>query len=361
MRTKVLIGVAVLGIVASVVSVMVYNKKVRPQTPLKVTSNPYEKGVYASGIVESAQPHGVNIAISPEVSGTVVHIAVQSGQTVAKGEVLFTIDDTVQRRTVEQLKAQSTAALEALRRMKAEPRKETLDVAFAQMEYAKAVVEDKREQLAKLLKAAELNVKAVSRDDLDKARHALQIAQRSYDVAQKQYQLVKAGSWDYEVRHQEAQYLAAQKAYEAAAKLLEKYTVRAPTEGTVLLVQASVGSYVSPQGAYDPHTRSYGPVVVMGSGGDQLQIRCYVDEILIPQMPAPDRLVATMFLRGSTQGIPLSYVRVDPYVIPKIQLASGRTERVDVRVLPVIFRFTKPDTLAIYPGQLVDVYIGEKQ
>jgi len=32
-----------------------------------------------------------------------------------------------------------------------------------------------------------------------------------------------------------------------------------------------------------------------------------------------------------------------------------------VRVLPVIFRFEKPKDLNLFPGQLVDVYIGQKQ
>jgi HlyD family secretion protein len=33
---------------------------------------------------------------------------------------------------------------------------------------------------------------------------------------------------------------------------------------------------------------------------------------------------------------------------------------VDVRVLPVIFRFQRPTDVAVYPGQLVDVYIQVK-
>jgi HlyD family secretion protein len=69
---------------------------------------------------------------------------------------------------------------------------------------------------------------------------------------------------------------------------------------------------------------------------------------------------AQMFIRGTNIRIPLQFVRVQPYVSPKIQLSNQRTERVDVRVLPVIFRFEKPKKLFIYPGQLVDVYVGEK-
>jgi len=70
-----------------------------------------------------------------------------------------------------------------------------------------------------------------------------------------------------------------------------------------------------------------------------------------------DRLQATMFIRGADRRIPLEFVRVQPYVSPKIELSNQRTERVDLRVLPVIFRFSPPQDLSVYPGQLVDVYV----
>jgi HlyD family secretion protein len=34
---------------------------------------------------------------------------------------------------------------------------------------------------------------------------------------------------------------------------------------------------------------------------------------------------------------------------------------VDVRVLPVVLRFRRPEGISLYPGQLVDVYIGESE
>lgn len=53
----------------------------------------------------------------------------------------------------------------------------------------------------------------------------------------------------------------------------------------------------------------------------------------------------------------MEFDRIQPYVSPKIQLSDQKTERVDVRVLPVLFRFKPPKDLQIYPGQLVDVYV----
>jgi HlyD family secretion protein len=64
-----------------------------------------------------------------------------------------------------------------------------------------------------------------------------------------------------------------------------------------------------------------------------------------------------MFVRGTDVSVPLEFVRVQPYVSPKVELSDQRSERVDVRVLPLLFRFKQPDKLTVYPGQLVDVYL----
>ncbi len=359
MKTKLLVALAVIGVISSIVSVVVYTKKPKSNPPLKVSYNPYEKGIYATGIIESYQSHGANIAIVPEVSGRVIEIYVKEGDQVKAGDPLFKIDDSVQRELVAQLEAQRNANYHALEKLKAEPRKENLEVSLAQMEYAKAVMEDKKLQFEKLQRAYQLNPKSVSQDDLDKARKAYEVAKKSYDVSAKQYHLVKAGSWEYEVKHQESLYLASQKAYEGAIKTLEKYTVRAPVDGVIVKIQVALGSYLSPQGAYDIYTKSYGPAVVMTSHGEYMQVRCYIDEILVPQLPDEKNMVATMFLRGTDIKIPLEYVKMEPFVVPKTQLSSGKTERVDVRVLPLIFRFKRPENQRIYPGQLVDVYISE--
>jgi HlyD family secretion protein len=66
-----------------------------------------------------------------------------------------------------------------------------------------------------------------------------------------------------------------------------------------------------------------------------------------------------MFVRGTDLKLPLRYVRTQPVLSPKIQLSDGRLERVDLRVLPLIFRVAIPKHVTLYPGQLVDVYVGE--
>jgi hypothetical protein len=52
----------------------------------------------------------------------------------------------------------------------------------------------------------------------------------------------------------------------------------------------------------------------------------------------------------------LQYVRIDPYVIPKVTLTGDTTQRTDTRVLQVIYSFD-PNSLPLYVGQLMDVFI----
>jgi HlyD family secretion protein len=195
---------------------------------------------------------------------------------------------------------------------------------------------------------------------MDNAENAVKVAKANLEVSQRQYELTKAGAWVYDIRNQENQYHALTKAYMSSNALLAKYTIKAPSDGVILSVNAAVGSYISAQGAYATYTQGFKPVIVMGDPQNYMGVRCYIDEILIQRLPQPSEMKAEMFIRGTDLRIPLQFLRVQPYVSPKIELSNQRTERVDVRVLPVIFRFEKPGNVNVYPGQLVDVYIGGK-
>jgi HlyD family secretion protein len=145
----------------------------------------------------------------------------------------------------------------------------------------------------------------------------------------------------------------------AANALLQYYSVKAPVDGVVLAVNTTAGSYVSSQGAYNTYTELFDPLVVMGAPQKYMAVRCYVDEILVSRLPSPAHIRAQMQITGTDIKVPLQFVRVQPYVSPKIELSNERQEQVDLRVLPVIFRFEKKDA-PVYPGQMVDVYIGRQ-
>jgi HlyD family secretion protein len=199
----------------------------------------------------------------------------------------------------------------------------------------------------------------VSLNNLDNAKNAERMAATNLKVVEKQYALTKAGAWIYDIQNQERQYVALKDAYEASKALLAEYTICAPVDGTVLSLQTGVGSYVSPQGAYDTYTQGMDPVAVLGRTETYLQVRAYIDEVLVSRLPPPGKMQAEMFIRGTSVHVPLTFARIVPYVSPKIELSDQRQERVDVRVLPVIFHFQRPKTLSLYPGELVDVYVGK--
>ncbi len=310
MRHKLLFAVAILGILAGLVSAYVYRQRLAPQPPLAASRDPYQSGIYAEGIIQSAQASGDDVNVYPEVAGTVTRIDARDGETVARGAPLLAIDDAVQRKLV------------------------AADV--AKIAAARAALVYQRDQLSVLDKEAALDARAVSRLALVTARDNVDIARQNLRVA------IRTRAVD--------------------AALLGKYVLRAPVAGTVARAAAAVGAYVSAQGVYDPYSQGLDPVVVMERKDPYLQVKAYLDELLVPRMPPPARLTATMFVRGANvASIPLQFVRIQPYVTPKIELSDQRQEKVDVRVLPIIFRFEPPKGLSLYPGELVDVYVAAKR
>jgi HlyD family secretion protein len=307
-RNKIIFIIAIIGLLGGLVSAYIYGIQKKTPPPLFTpASNPYANGIYAEGIIESYQQNGVNINIYPEVPGPVTKVLVSEGELVKKDTPLILINDAIQRATVAQQKSQ--------------------------IALANANLKNLQDQLAKLRKSYELDARSVSKNDMDNAENAVKVAAANIDVAQKQYEL--------------------------AQTLLYKYTLRAPANGTILAINAAVGAYVSAQGTYDNYTQGFDPILVMGSSQPYISVRCYIDEILTSRLPQASKMQAKMLIRGTNISIPLEYVRVQPYVSPKIELSNERTERVDVRVLPVIFRFKRLKDIDIYPGQLVDIYIGD--
>jgi len=361
MRNKIIFALSAFGIVIGLISAYVLGIQHPAQKPVfQPVGTAYDTAIYSNGMIESEQASGENINVFPEVSGPVTALSVHEGQVVKAGAALLTIDDTVQKATAEQLRLQAEAARNLLQELKAEPRKETLAIAKAQVDQAQANVKTAHDQYDKRLASYNIDPKSISKDVLDTAKDAALQADAGLEVAARQYELTKAGAWSYDIANQQKLADAANQAYLAARALLQKYTIKAQSDGVVLAINASVGGYVSSQGAYDSYTQAVAPVIVMGASQDYLAVRCYVDEILVSRLPAPEHIRAEMSIRGTDIKVPLEFVRVQPYVSPKIELSNQRQEKVDLRVLPVVFRFAKKDLGMVYPGQQVDVFIGRK-
>jgi hypothetical protein len=86
-----------------------------------------------------------------------------------------------------------------------------------------------------------------------------------------------------------------------------------------------------------------------------LHVRVDIDEHDIPRfsLNAPARAI----IKGHPElSFPLKFVRVDPYVVPKKSLTGMNTERVDTRVLQVIYTF-EPGSMPVFVGQQVEVFL----
>ncbi len=146
-----------------------------------------------------------------------------------------------------------------------------------------------------------------------------------------------------------AQLAAARAAIAQTEILLERYVVRAPITGTVLQLNLRVGEYVSPAAQVAP--------IILGQI-DQVQVRADIDEQLAPRVRPGKNAIG--YLKGdTTHPIPMEFVRIEPYIIPKKSLTAAPTERVDTRVLQVIFRFTNSLDRPVYVGQQLDLYLED--
>jgi HlyD family secretion protein len=145
----------------------------------------------------------------------------------------------------------------------------------------------------------------------------------------------------------EAGVTQAEAGLQAVRTELDRRIVRAPRAGTILRVDARPGEF-APAGLINP------PLVTMGAL-DQLQLRVDIDENdswrVVPGAKAEGALRGNPALRT-----PLTFVRIEPYVVPKKSLTGASSERVDTRVLQVIFRVERSD-IRIYVGQQMDVFI----
>ncbi|NBV83551.1 HlyD family efflux transporter periplasmic adaptor subunit [bacterium] len=128
----------------------------------------------------------------------------------------------------------------------------------------------------------------------------------------------------------------------------DRHTVRAPMSGEILAVNIRPGEYAANAGGAEPLIR-------MGDT-QKLRVRVEIDEQNASRVRKDARAFGSP--RGNTDlKIPLSFVRFEPFVKPKVNLATGG-QRVDTRVLQVIYEL-EPSSANVFVGQQMDVYIEQ--
>lgn len=291
-------------IAAVVVSLRAVPRVVEAEIPaIAPSALPYADVIAGSGIVESSQR---DVLVAAPSAGVVADVSVKVGDHVARGDVLFTLDRRLTSADVTTRRAAREAA-----RIKRREQQASADQATEQLRIAESVSDPR----------------AVSADELVQRRASAAIAHARVLAA-------------------EAEILSRDAELAAARATDELRVVRAPRDGDVLQVGVRPGEYTM---------GGSGEIPVRLGGIDRLQVRVDVDENDAWRFVPGGR--ARLILRGNAAlQTDLRFEYVEPYVKPKTSLTGSSSERVDTRVLQVVFSFPA-HALPIYVGQQVDVVI----
>lgn len=272
--------------------------------PVMPPAKPYPNAVAATGILEALSE---NVAIGVPLPGLVTEVFVKVNEVVKKDQPLFKLDDRDLRAEMLSTQAQR-------------------EVAQAQIVVSEAQLAKMESQLGRL--TAVTDSRAVSRDDLEN---------RKQDVAVSRAQLGAV----------KAQLAASDISLKRIGLLIERLTVCAPRDGDIIQLNIRAGEYAG--------TAPKNPAMIIGQT-DTLQVRADIDEQNATRIRKGQR--AYGYLKGDPKiTFPLEFIRVEPYVIPKVSLTGSSTERVDTRVLQVIYSLKRPENPPLYVGQQVDVFI----
>lgn len=297
-----------------------------------------------AGLGEFQSP-GEPIAVGSPLPGIVKSVHVVAGDSVRAGEPLFAIDDRELQAELD-LKRQMLAAAEArLERLRAGTRPEDLPPARARVEAARVGVERTQDLLAR---GESLGIRgAMSGEELSGRSFAHKLALADLLEAQATLARLEAGTWTPDIVVAERERDQARADVRKTETEIDRLTVRSPADAMVLRIDIREGEFVQAGESMRP------PVVLAKSGG--LEVRVQVDEEdasrVRPGAPAEG------FVRGRDRTrIELEFMRVEPRVVPKTSITGSTTERVDTRVLFVVYRVVgTPER--VYAGQKLDVFI----
>lgn len=261
--------------------------------------------VAGAGVVE---PSSEVVEVGTALSGLVEDVMVSAGETVTRGQPLFRVDTRAVRARINETRAA---------------------IARAQAAIAEA-------RAAESAASRQLALYRDIDDPLAVSRAEIIQAEGNASTARARRQLAEAD-------------LAAARAQLTSARTeLDRLTVRAPISGEILRIDVRPGELVNagPGGG--------GPYVRMGQT-NPLHVRIDIDEDEAVRVDMGGEAVVSP--RGDAdRRISARFVRAEPLVVPKRSLTNTASERVDVRVLQLIYAL--PEDSGLRVGQQVDAFIA---
>ena len=267
--------------------------------------------VAGSGVVE---PSSEVIDIGTSLAGLVTKVYVTPGEQVAQGAPLLAVDDRAIRSQISEA-----------------------DAAIARAESARAAA---RTALA----TAEQKLALYRGIDDQRAISQAELIDRQGAVRAARSQIAQA----------EAEIRSARALRSSAQTDLGRLLVRAPIAAEILSVNIRAGEYISnggPQGGGNST-----PYMEIGNTRPK-HVRIDIDENEISRVRIGSEAIVSP--RGNTDvRAKATFVRAEPLVTPKISLTNAASERVDVRVLQLIYQL--PEGSDFFVGQQVDAFVRAK-
>jgi HlyD family secretion protein len=268
----------------------------KPEVKVPPIAPPKAAYVESTSGIGVVEPKSELISIGVELAGVVRDVSVKIGDQVKKGAVLFALD----QRDIDAQIATLERSLEAAK----------VQAADASAQFAiVSSIQDKR---------------AVAKDDFNRRKFGKELAVVRIEEIKAQLNQAKTTK--------------------------ERLIVKAPIDGQVLEVNVRPGEFAS--------TGSFAQPLMRMGDISTLHVRVEIDEESASNINP--RSSAQGLARGDTSNpIPLTFVRFEPYVKPKQNLAVAG-QRVDTRVLQVLYALPE-NTPAIFVGRQMDVFINSQK
>jgi HlyD family secretion protein len=265
----------------------------------------FSGAVHGVGIVEAS---GRNISIGSPVGDIVAEVKVAPGMDVAAGQTLFRLDS---RSAAEELAVRRSEVATARSRL------EELEVLLA----------DAEEQLARV------------------ERLPVGIVISAERLARLRFQALAAAA---RKATADAEITSSYARLRLAQQHLEQRTIRAPAAGKIIRVNVREGEFAVAGQMSDA-------LVVMMPAGP-LQVRVEVDQRDARRV-APNSPAVALSRENPARRFELKFLHIEPLVVPKRSLTGDDVERVDTRVLQVVYEVLIRSS-PLYIGQQVDVQIS---
>ncbi|MDD3181844.1 MAG: HlyD family efflux transporter periplasmic adaptor subunit [Alphaproteobacteria bacterium] len=290
------------------------------------------------GSVMNGYVEGEYLYIAPTSAGLLAELPVVRGQTVNKGQPLFSIEKTALQAAYALSLAEVAQALAKWNDLLKGSRPEEIEIIMQQQEQARAALDVATKDYVRARSLVES--KAVSQQTLDGTKSVYEAAQAR--VAELSAQLKKAalGAREDEVAAAQAAMNMAEQKVVQTEKQIHDAAPLAPTAGTIQDTFFNIGEYV---GAGVPVVSLLPP--------DKVKVRFFVPQASLSQVPLGRKVRIACDGCDHTVDAKITYVSASSEYTPPVIYSIGSRDKLVFMVEAIPFAY---DAL-LKPGLPVDI------